>query len=122
LYLVCAIHKQTKEQSECLYKTLEEYYNLLGEPKSEIDLKIEAGQTDRSRLTSMKFVIPESHLAQYGIKKSYAKKLKQELIDKGFIKIFANEKKHSKNGEQGANRDNSKRVTIYEFISNWKGD
>lgn len=120
-YLCCAVHKQTTEQSHCLYCSLKEYYNLLGEHREEIDLQAEAGQTPKSRLTSMKFVFPESHLKEYGFTKSYASKLKQELIDKGFIKIFANEKKHSRNGEQGANRDNSKRVTIYEFTtSDWK--
>lgn len=119
-YLVCATHKHTEEQRQCLYKSLEEYYKLKGEEMSEYDLKLYAGQVKKAKLQSMYFVIPQSHLEQYGYSPQYANKLKKELIDGGFIRVYANEKKHSKGNLQGANRDFSKRVTIYEFVTDWK--
>lgn len=121
-YLVCATHKQTPEQSTCLYNSLKEYYQLLGEEKTDYDLRLMAGQEKRAKVKSTYFVIPQSQLEQYGYKASYASKLKRELIEKGFIKVFANEKKHSTSDRytQGSNRDFSKQVTIYEFINDWK--
>lgn len=119
-YLICCVHKQTAEQAQCLYKALEEYYLSIGEEKSGFDLSLEAGTQPRAKKKSTKFVIPQSHLLQYGFKPTYATKLKNELIEKGFIKVFANEKKHAGRGVQGANRDFSKRVTIYEFTNDWK--
>lgn len=119
-YLLCAVHKHTGEQSTCLFKALKEYYELKGEEISEYDLKLYSGQIANAKVQSMYFVIPQSHLGQYGYTAQYANKLKKELIDKGFIKVFANEKKHAKGNVQGANRDFSKRVTIYEFSTDWK--
>lgn len=121
-YLMCATHKQTSEQSACLYNALKEYYTLLGEEKTDYDLRLMAGQEKRAKIKSTYFVIPQSQLEQYGYKPSYASKLKKELIEKKFIKVFANEKKHSTSGRytQGSNRDFSKQVTIYQFISDWK--
>lgn len=123
-YLVCAAHKQTPEQSTCLYNALKEYYTLLGEEKTEYDLRVMAGQEKRAKIKSTYFVMPQSHLEQYGYKASYANKLKNELIEKKFIKVFANKKKHSTSGRytQGTNRDFSKQITIYQFISDWKGE
>ena len=34
-YLVCATHKQTIEQSTCLFNALKEYYTLFGEEKTD---------------------------------------------------------------------------------------
>lgn len=119
-YLVCATHKQTIEQSTCLFNALKEYYTLLGEEKTDYDLRLMAGQEKKAKIKSPYFVIPQSQLEQYGYTASYATKLKKELIDKKFIKIFANEKKHSIHNIQGGNRDFSRRVTIYQFISDWK--
>lgn len=119
-YILCAIHKHTPEQSTCLFKALEEFYKLKGEEISEYDLRLYSGQNPKSKIQDMYFVIPQSQLDQYGISAQYANKLKNELIEKGFIKVFANEKKHSKGNLQGANRDYSKRVTIYEFSTDWK--
>lgn len=119
-YLLCATHKQTPEQKQCLYNSLKEYYTLKGEDISEYDLRLYSGLEYRAKIKSRYFVIPQSQLSQYGYKPQYANKLKKELIEKGFIKVFANEKKHSSNNTQGANRDFSKRVTIYEFVTDWK--
>lgn len=121
-YLLCATHKQTAEQKQCLYNALKEYYTLLGEDIADIDLQIMAGTAPRAKVKSTYFVIPQSHLAQYGYKPAYASKLKRELIEKGFVRVFANEKRHSDEGRytQGGNRDFSKRVTIYQFINDWK--
>lgn len=119
-YVICAAHKQTAEQRQCLYNSLKEYFSLLGEDIAEVDLQQMAGTLPRSRKASTFFVIPQSHLEQYGLSAAYASKLKRELIDKGFIRVFANEKKHAKGNIQGANRDFSKRVTIYEFVNTWK--
>lgn len=119
-YMICATHKETPEQTQCLFNSLKEYFTLKGEVISDFDLQLLSGQNKRAKLKSMLFVIPESHLKQYGISSQYASKLKKELIEKGFIKIYANEKKHAGGNLQGANRDFSKRVTIYEFINDWK--
>lgn len=123
-YLLCAAHKQTPEQKQCLYQSLKEYYALLGEEIPDIDLQMMAGTAPRAKVRSTYFVIPQSQMEQYGYKPAYASKLKRELIDKHFIKVFANEKKHSASDSrvQGGNRDFSKRVTIYQFISDWKKD
>lgn len=123
-YIVCATHKETPEQINCLRNSLKEYHKLAGIAITEDDLDDMAGVRDnkkrkRSKITSSYFVIPEKHLKQYGYSSSYANKLKKQLIENGFIKIFANEKKHS-TGQQGSNRDFSKRVTIYQFTNSWK--
>ncbi len=119
-YLTCAVHKQTLEQSTCLFNALKEYYTLFGEEKTDYDLRLMAGQEKKAKIKSPYFVIPQSQLEQYGYTKQYATKLKKELIDKKFIKVFANEKKHSTHNTQGGNRDFSRRVTIYQFINDWK--
>lgn len=123
-YLLCATHKQTMEQKQCLYNALKEYYTLLGEDIPDIDLQLMAGTAPRAKIKSTYFVIPQSQMEQYGYKPAYLSKLKRELIDKHFIKVFANEKKHSAGNSriQGINRDFSKRVTIYQFVNDWKRD
>ena len=100
-YLVCATHKQTIEQSTCLFNALKEYYTLFGEEKTDYDLRLMAGQEKKAKIKSPYFVIPQSQLEQYGYTASYATKLKKELIDKKFIKVFANGKKHSTHNTQG---------------------
>lgn len=57
-YLTCVTHKQTLEQSSCLYNALKEYYTLIGEEKTEYDLKLMAGQEKRAKIKSTYFVIP----------------------------------------------------------------
>lgn len=119
-YLMCAIHKQTPEQSTCLFNALKEYYTLIGEEKTDYDIRLDAGQQGNARVKSSYFVIPQKQLKQYGFSTTYATKLKDELIDKKFIKAFANDKKHGANNAQGSNRDFSNRMTIYQFINDWK--
>jgi len=111
-YVICCTHKKTAQQSQCLYMALKEYYQTIGEEKPDIEISYEAGTCKKSYRESDKFVIPQSHLAEYGISPQYASKLKKELIAKGFIRIFANGK-HKHNAYD-------KRVTIYEFINDWK--
>lgn len=113
-YIVLCTHKQTVEQTETLFASLKEYYKLRGVEKTDYDLRLEAGQDKRSVKKSSKFVIPSKQLREYGYSDSYASKLKKELINHGFIKVFANEKRKSNN------KCFDKNVTIYEFISNWK--
>lgn len=119
-YILCATHKQTPLQSQALFNALREYYDLIGEGKSDYDIRVMAGQERKARTKSPYFVIPQKHLDEYGFGASYATKLKRELIQHGFIKVFANSKAHGAGNHQGANRDFSKRVTVYEFTNDWK--
>lgn len=114
-YLQCAAHKNTDLQRQCLYKTLEEYYSLLGDPKSEYDLKLMSGQIKNAKQDYMYFVFPTSHLALYGISPQYASKYRKELIAAGFLRTVGNEK-----GKHCSNYDFSRRVTIYAFSTKWK--
>ncbi|MCR4751655.1 MAG: hypothetical protein K5852_05095 [Eubacterium sp.] len=114
-YLICCAHKNTEMQRQCLYKTLEEYFNLLDDPKSEYDLKLLSGQIKNRPDDKMYFVFPASHLKLYGITPQYASKYKRELIEHGFIRVVGNEK-----GKRCPNQDFSKRITIYAFNTGWK--
>lgn len=115
-YIVLVTHKHTKIQSETLFNSLKEYYERLGIEKTKEDLQGESDQWEKWHGgESKKFVIPEKQLKEYGYSSAYASKLKRELIEKGFIKVFANRK-----GKGAINQDYSKSVTIYEFSNAWK--
>lgn len=111
-YLVCCVHKETLMQKQCLYNALKDYYQFIGEEKEDIDIQFEAGTCKKSHITSKKFVFPAKHLKEYGYTPQNANKLFRALIDKGFIRKFANNKRR----EQGF----LKEVTIYEFVDDWK--
>lgn len=111
LYIVLIVNKINSDQSQCLYNALKDYGELTGEPISDEELKYKCGDYKKSREYADLFVIPAKQLAQYGFKKSYASKLKQELEDNGFIETFANKK--SKGRVDLA-------VTIYKFSDKWK--
>lgn len=111
LYVVLIVNKINSDQSQCLYNALKDYYEITGNPLSEIELQYKCGDFDKSRRTADLFVIPAKQLEQYGFTKSYATKLKKELEDKGFIKTFANKKCKGR-------VDLS--VSIYQFVNDWK--
>ena len=111
LYIILIVNKINSDQSQCLFNALKDYYELIGEPLTKEELKYQTGDYSRSRRFANLFVIPAKQLEQYGFKKSYASRLKQELENKGFIKTFANKKCQGR-------VDLS--VTIYQFTDNWK--
>lgn len=111
-YLMIAAHVTSMQQRECLYNALQEYNQILSLGLTEEDIKESAWGNKRAHTFSRLFVIPESHLKNYGYSAAYANKLKKELIEKGFIKI--------KYGGKGKYTAWSKNVTVYEFVSEWK--
>jgi hypothetical protein len=116
-YIVLVTHKNTALQRECLFNSLKDYHKLTGNEVTDFDLSVEAGTYSRQKYDSPYFVIPEKQLKEYGYSSQYANKLKKELINNGFIEIFANAK--SINNDSYC-RCSSKRVTIYKFVNYWK--
>ena len=116
-YIVLVTHKNTALQRECLYNALKDYHKLTGKDVSDFDLAIEAGTHCKQKYDSPLVVIPEKQLKEYGYTAQYANKLKKELIEKGFIEIFANGKSISKESYCSCS---SKRPTIYKFVNTWK--
>ena len=115
-YIVLATHKRTTIQKQCLYMSLTKYHKLQGDNWTKEEIKLESGQgIKKGKPIPPYFVIPEKHLKEYGYKSSYATKLKNELIQKGFIETFAFEK-----GKDGYSNYNCKTPTIYKFVNKWK--
>lgn len=114
-YITIATHKRTSIQKACLYRTLKEYHKRQGDNVSDEDIKHEVGTAKRQKKQSPLFVIPEKHLKYYGYSSSYASKLKNELIENGFIEVFFFSKYKG-----GYSYYNSKTPTIYKFVNKWK--
>lgn len=114
-YIVLATHKRTDIQRKALFCALEEYHTRKGDNYTKQDICYEAGTAIRQKKLSPYFVIPEKQLKRYGYSSSYASKLKNELIKKGFIEIVF----FSKN-KDGYSHYNSKTPTIYKFVNKWK--
>lgn len=110
-YIILIVNKNSYDQSQCLYNALKSYYEMIGEPIDDVVLKYQCGDYSKSRRYSNLFVIPAKQIERYSFKLSYITKLKNELIDKGFIKIFANEKTRGRVDTY---------VTIYQFVNDWK--
>lgn len=114
-YIILAAHKKTTSQRQCLYMTLKDYHRIQNDGKSDLDIQFEAGTLKRQKKDSPFFVIPEKQLREYGLTGSYATKLKNELIEKGFIsEVFFTKDKN------GYSNYNSKTPTLYRFSSKWK--
>ena len=110
-YLTLVVHKNSFDQSQCLFNALKEHFKLIGKSITDEELKHLCGDYSKSRKYSDLFVMPAVQIERYGYSLSYITKLKKELEDKGFIKVFANEKKRGKV---------DKVVTIYQFVNDWK--
>lgn len=89
-YISILVHKHDSLQSQCLYNSLRDYYNIIGEDVSEEDLKYHCGDYEHCRKAAPKFVFPEKQFIKYGFSAPYATKIKKELVEAGFIKVFAN--------------------------------
>jgi len=111
LYIVLIVNKINSDQSQCLYKSLKDYFNLIDEPISEDELKYKCGDYKKARRFADYFVMPAKQMEQYGFSKQYASRLKQELEDKGFIKTVVNKKSQGRVDLA---------VTIYQFSDGWK--
>lgn len=117
-YVLIAVHATTENQRSCLYRTLQEYNDLVGLGEdgtklSDVDIRLMAWGNKRTHTFSELFVIPEKQLLQYGYTSSRAWKLKKELIEKGFIEV----KYFGKGLKQKAF---DKNVTVYKFTDSWK--
>lgn len=110
-YIAILVNKHDLCQSQCLYNALSDYYKLTGEDITEADINYQCGDYDHCSKTATKFVFPEKQFTAYGFGASYVTKIKKELMDAGFITVFANKK--SRGREDLA-------VTIYELSDNWK--
>lgn len=110
-YIILIMNKNSYDQSQCLYNALKSYYEAKGEVVDDAVLKSQSGDYSKSRRFSDLFVIPAKQIERYGFKLPYVNKLKNELMDKGFIELFANKKGRGKIDSY---------VTIYRFVSNWK--
>ena len=112
LYITLCVHKETEIQRLCLKKALEEYNEILNLGWSDTQILEESYPNKRTKYTHNYFVCPAKHLEDYGYKKNYATKLKQELINHGFIKApFCNKGRYA-----GWNKN----VTVYQFCNDWK--
>ncbi len=114
-YIVLVTHKKTTIQRTTLFKTLQDYHKLTGQEIDDYDISVKSGSYQRLKKDSPYFVIPEKQLKAYGYSSQYASKLKKELIEKGFIKVFAFDK-----GTGGYCHAFSKKPTIYKFVNDWK--
>lgn len=112
-YIDCVVHKAEEDQSKLLYNALAYYYASIPGMTSE-DVKNDAGQNRKTLIRTTKFVFPEEHLSEYGYSPQLANKYKNELIEKGFIKIAHKDKAHMLEGKW------IKMPTVYEFINDWK--
>ena len=110
-YMTLIVHKNSYDQSQCLFNALKSHFELIGKPITDEELKYLCGDYSKSRRFSNLFVMPATQIERYGYSLSYITKLKKELEDKGFIKVYANEKKRGKIDTA---------VTIYQFTNNWK--
>ena len=112
-YIDCIVHKAEEDQSKLLYNALMYYYSSI-EDLTEEDAKWEAGQNRKNAIKSTKFVFPEEHLKEYGYSPQLANKYKNELIEKGFIRVAHKDKAHTMSGQW------VRMPTVYEFINDWK--
>ena len=111
-YLLLSVHKETDQQRGCLLNALRDYNRIEEKGWSEQDLLDEATPNKRTKITHGYFVIPLKHLNQYGYSAAYANKLKNELIEHGFIEVVFSGK-----GKYNAWNLNT---TVYRFSNAWK--
>lgn len=118
-YIVCAVHKESDVQRSCLKKALEDYNTLHGYGWTKNDILGMAMPNKRTKPFSRDkkcsrnyFCIPQKHLKCYGYRPAYTTKLKNELMQKGFIRIAF--------GGKGKWNGWNENVTVYEFSTAWK--
>lgn len=111
-YIFLNVYRESEQQRACLLQVLTAYNKARNLGLSEFDIENEARPKKGSKYNSGYFVCPTDHLKEYGYKKDYAKKLKEQLISAGFI-----ERKYFGIGREIGFKNN---VTIYQFVSKWK--
>lgn len=112
-YIVLLTHKETDQQRSCLFATLKEYNEILNLGMTDVDIRTEATPNARSgNYSHGYFVAPSKQLEQYGYTRANITRLKNELIEKGFIRAAF--------GGKGKYNGWNKNVTIYQFIDTWK--
>ena len=111
-YVLLAAHAASAEQRQCLYQTLSAYNDILQLGMNKEDLRVAVNGDTRRNIFSTLFVIPEKHLKRYGYSSQYANKLKNELIDAGFMCV--------KYGGKGRYTGWAQNTTVYGFSMTWK--
>lgn len=114
LYLIMCINSDTNQQSQRdSFEVLKQYKTLQGEDIDETALtELAGGRIGKTYIHPQMFIFPAKYGKQYGYSPQYMNKLKQELIQKGFIKVIYQGK--------GRYTGFTKNATIYRFSNEWK--
>lgn len=113
-YISIMTYRETVQGRATLLDVLRDYCRIGGVSELETltDFDIENEANPKGKYQKGYFVFPEAHIKEYGFKPSYAKQLKEILIDKGFIRIVA--------GGKGKKTGYQKNATLYAFDNRWK--